>query len=111
MKDRELEIAVAHPRGTERRTLEPYRAALRDPAAYATLPPADRDVIVAWAEMRRRIRVRGVDRDAANLADPLLDLEALRAFVLAGERAAGGRSIADDAGDLVALVARMRAAT
>ena len=109
MRDRKLEIALAHPRGTERRTLDPYRAALRDPAAYAALPTPDRDVIVAWAEMRRRIRARGVDREVTNLADPLIDAEALRAFVLEGERAAGGRAVADDAGDLIALVARMRA--
>ena len=108
MRDRELEIAAAHPRGTERRTLEPYRAALRAPAAYARLPAADRDVIVAWAEMRRRIRARGVDRDAANLADPLLDADALREFVLEGERAAGGRLIRDDGGDLIALVGLIR---
>lgn len=106
--DRELALGMAHPRGTELRRLGPYREALRAPARFAALPAEDRDVIVRWAETRRRMAERGVDRDPGNLADPLLDAAALRAFVLAGERAAGGRELADPGGDLVALVSRMR---
>lgn len=108
---RELEIALEHPRGTERGRLGRFREALRDPATYAALPIEDRDSIVGWTEMRRLMAERGVDRNPANLADPLLDCQELRAFVLAGERRAGGREIVDEGGDLVALVARMRSTT
>ena len=70
--DKELTLAREHPRGTERRRLLPYRAALNDVATYAALPEGDRDAIVRWAETRRRIKSEfAVDRDAANLADPL----------------------------------------
>src|SRR5207248_3381378 len=74
--------------------------------AYAALPIADRDVIVRWAETRRRIKVRdGIDHDPANLADPLLSAERLRAHVRAGESAASGHlAFADTGGDLLALV-------
>ncbi|HET8569142.1 MAG TPA: hypothetical protein VFM93_09170 [Candidatus Limnocylindria bacterium] len=105
--EKDLALAREHPRGTERRTLLPYRDALNDVAAYARLPARDRDVIVRWAEIRRRI-APDVDHDDANLADPLLPSARLRAHVLAGERAAGGADVADDGGDLIALVARMR---
>jgi hypothetical protein len=108
--EKELRLASEHPRGTERRRLLPYRAALNDVAAYARLPERDRDVIVRWAEVRRRIAGGGIDHDPANLADPLLPAATLRAHVLAGERAAGGRDLGDEGGDLVALVAHMRAA-
>src|SRR5437867_11173329 len=101
ISERDLAQAIAHPRGTEVRVLGPYRAALRDPAAYALLSPDQRDTIVRWAEIRRRIAARGVDRDAANLADPLADRLALRALVIAGELASGGRRVEDDGGDLV----------
>ncbi|HEX4743956.1 MAG TPA: hypothetical protein VFW12_04720 [Candidatus Limnocylindria bacterium] len=117
--DRELALATEHPRGTERRRLLPYRDALNDTVAYARLPEADRDVIVRWAEIRRRIVGRGVDHDPANLADPLLPASRLRAHVLEGERLAAGSAganeqrgddagAADDGGDLIALVARIR---
>lgn len=106
---KELELAAQHPRGTELRTLGPYRAALNDLGAYARLPIADRDVIVRWAETRRRVRDEaGVDKDPLNLADPLIPAAALRAHVLAGEGRAAGRAIEDDGGDLIGLVARIR---
>ena len=109
LRDKELELAREHPRGTERRTLAPYRAALNDTGAYAALPLADRDAIVRWAAIRIAIRDRfGVDRDAANLAEPLIPAAALRAHVLAGEAKAAGREIVDDGGDLLAVVARIR---
>jgi hypothetical protein len=107
--DRELTVAREHPRGTEERTLRPYRAALNDVAAYAALPLADRDAIVRWAAIRCAVRDRfGVDRDAANLAEPLIPAAMLRAHVLAGETRAAGRAIADDGSDLMTLVARVR---
>ena len=109
--DRELALATEHPRGTERRRLLPYRDALNDPGAYARLPESDRDVIVRWAEVRRRIAERGVDHDDANLADPLLPAGRLRAHVLAGERIATGATIEDDGGDLIELVRRARTLT
>jgi hypothetical protein len=109
---KELALAREHPRGTERRRLLPYRAALNDLAAYAALPEADRDVIVRWAETRRLIKeTHHVDRDAANLADPLLSADELRAHVLAGERLAARRpEFRDPGGDLIAAVAAMRGA-
>lgn len=109
--ERDLAIAAEHPRGTERRTLLPYRDALQDPAAYARLAPTDRDVIVRWAEIRRRIRESaGVDNDPANLADPLLPADRLREHVVRGERiAAGLREFADPGGDLIEVVRGVRA--
>ncbi len=117
--ERDLAIAREHPRGTERRTLLPYRAALNDHAAYARLPVADRDVIVRWAEVRRRLAAdHGLDHEDANLADPLLPYTALRAHVLAGEKFArdendGESGIPSDGGapdgDLRDLVAAIRA--
>jgi hypothetical protein len=108
---KELALAAEHPRGTERRRLLPYRAALNDAAVYAALPEADRDAIVRWTEVRRRIRESiGLDHDAANLADPLLPYERLRAHVIAGERIAAKRDAFDDpGGDLVQVVAALRA--
>ena len=117
--ERELALATEHPRGTERRRLLPYREALNDAAAYARLPEAERDAIVRWAEVRRRIVDRGVDHDPANLADPLLPAARLRAHVLEGERLAAASAgtneqrgddagTADDGGDLIALVERIR---
>ena len=108
--ERELALAAQHPRGTERKRLLPYRAALQDPAVYARLAEHDRDAIVRWAEVRRRIAItHAVDRDPANLADPLLSSDELRAHVLEGERLASGRAAVEDGGgDLVALVARVR---
>jgi hypothetical protein len=107
---RDLAIATEHPRGTERRTLLPYRDALQDPAAYAQLAEADRDVIVRWAEIRRRIRESaGVDNDPANLADPLLPADRLREHVVRGERIATGRAgFADPGGDLIEVVRGLR---
>src|SRR5438477_11567263 len=104
LRDKELELAREHPRGTERRTLAPYRAALNDIAAYAALPLADRDVIVRWAAIRCAVRDRyGVDRDEANLAEPLIPAATLRAHVIAGEARAAKRAAEDDGGDLIAL--------
>lgn len=108
--DKELALATEHPRGTERKRLLPYRAALNDARAYAALPEADRDVIVRWAEVRRRIAAeRGIDHDPANLADPLLPADRLRALVIAGEHLAAGHvSTADSGGDIPAVVRRIR---
>jgi hypothetical protein len=107
--EKELTLAREHPRGTEQRTLAPYRAALNDVGAYAALPQKDRDTIVRWAAIRCAVRDRfGVDRDQANLAEPLIPAQALRVYVLAGEARAAGRDVADDGSDLIALVARIR---
>jgi hypothetical protein len=110
--DKELALASEHPRGTERRRLLPYRDALNDVGAYAALPEADRDVIVRWTEVRRRVREAiGLDHDPANLADPLLPYARLREHVIAGERLAARRpAFADPGGDLVEAVAALRAA-
>ena len=109
LTEKELNLAREHPRGTEERTLRPYRAALNDVAVYAALPLADRDTIVRWAAIRSAVRDRfGVDRDTTNLAEPLIPAAALRAHVLAGEAKAAGREIVDDGGDLLALVAHIR---
>jgi hypothetical protein len=110
--EKELALAAEHPRGTERRRLLPYRDALNDAAAYAALPEADRDAIVRWTEVRRRIRESiGLDHDPANLADPLLPYARLRAHVLEGERTAARRAVfTDPGGDLVEVVAALRAA-
>jgi hypothetical protein len=95
--ERDLALAREHPRGTERRTLLPYRAALNDPAVYGRLPAADRDVIVRWVEVRRRLKQdHSLDHDPNNLADPLLPYAALRALVIAGETAAGSGSARPD---------------
>jgi hypothetical protein len=110
LTEKELAVAREHPRGTEERTLRPYRAALNDLSAYAALPVADRDAVVRWAAIRCAVRDRfGVDRDALNLAEPLIPAAALRAHVVAGEAKAAGREIVDDGDDLLALVARIRA--
>lgn len=107
---RDLAIATEHPRGTERRTLLPYRDALQDPATYARLSETDRDVIVRWAEIRRRIRESaGVDNDPDNLADPLLPADRLREHVVEGERiAAGIGEFPDPGGDLTLVVRGLR---
>jgi hypothetical protein len=107
---KEIALAREHPRGTERRRLLPYRDALNDLGAYAALPEPDRDAIVRWVETRRRIKEDyGIDHDPANLADPLLPAERLRAHVLAGERAAAGRTdFVDPGGDLIAAIAGLR---
>jgi hypothetical protein len=84
--ERDLAIAREHPRGTERRTLLPHRAALNDPAAYARLPAADRETIRRWVEIRRILKERfALDHDPGNLADPLLPYDALREAVARGE--------------------------
>jgi hypothetical protein len=109
LTDKELTLARDHPRGTEQRTLAPYRASLNDLAAYAALPVADRDAIVRWAAIRCAVRDRyGVDRDASNLAEPLIPAATLRAHVLAGESKAAGHGVADDGSDLIPLIARLR---
>jgi hypothetical protein len=109
LTEKELALAREHPRGTELRTLAPYRAALNDVATYATLPLTERDAIVRWAAIRCAVRDRfGVDRDAANLAEPLIPAAALRAHVLAGEARAAGREVPDDGSELIGLVARLR---
>lgn len=109
--EREIAHAREHPRGTERRVLLPYREALNDVAAYVRLPVADRDAIVRWVEIRRRLaEEHGLDHDAGNLADPLLPYATLRAQVIAGERATAGRDDEKDpGGDARAAVARIRA--
>ena len=109
---KELALAREHPRGTERRRLLPYRAALNDIAVYAGLPESDRDAIVRWVETRRQIKEEyGIDHDPANLADPLLPAARLRAHVLAGECAAARRAeFIDPGGDLIATVAELRTA-
>lgn len=109
--EKEIRLATEHPRGTELRRLGPYREAMRSPQAYARLPVADRDEIVRWAETRRLVRERtGLDHDPNNLADPLLPVDRLRTHVIEGEKlAAGVSSIEDPGGDVVALVARIRA--
>lgn len=99
--DRELALARAHPRATEKRRLTPYRAALSSPDAYAAFPRADRDEIVRWAESRRRLRREdGIDADPANLVDPLVPEARLRALVVDGEMVAAGRDAG--ASDLIA---------
>src|SRR5687767_10294043 len=112
INEKELALAAEHPRGTERRRLLPYRAALNDAATYAALPQPDRDAIVRWTEVRRRIRESiGLDHDPANLADPLLPYARLRAHVIEGERlAARGAAFVDPGGDLLTVVAALRAA-
>ena len=108
--ERDFAVAHEHPRGTERRTLQPYREALSDLEAYARLPVGDREVIVRWAEVRRRLAEDGLDRDPANLADPLLPYAALRSQVIAGERRGDEAPAGDDLGcDLRTLVAAIRA--
>ena len=108
--EKEIRLAIEHPRGTEQRRLGPYREALNDVAAYARLPVRDRDVIVRWVETRRIVKERtGLDHDPRNLADPLLPLDRLRLHVLEGERTAkGATSFEDDGGDLLKAVARIR---
>jgi hypothetical protein len=109
LNDGELRLAREHPRGTEQRTLGPYRAALNDLEAYAALPAEDRDAIVRWAAIRIAVRDQfGVDRDATNLAEPLIPAATLRAHVLAGEARAAGQEIADDGSELIPLVERIR---
>jgi hypothetical protein len=109
--EKELALAAEHPRGTERRRLLPYHAALNDTTAYAALPESDRDAIVRWTEVRRRVRESiGLDHDPANLADPLLPYAALREHVLEGERIAAQRAdFTDPGGDLLVVVAGLRA--
>jgi hypothetical protein len=109
LTEKELTLAREHPRGTEQRTLGPYRAALNDVTTYAALPEEDRDAIVRWAAIRCAVRDRfGVDRDETNLAEPLIPAATLRAHVVAGEMRAAGHDMGDDGGDLLALVARIR---
>ena len=109
---KEIALAREHPRGTERRRLLRYRDALNDVAVYGALAESDRDAIVRWAETRRRIKdAYGIDHDPANLADPLLPEQRLRAHVLAGESVAARRSgFVDPGGDLIAAVAAIRRA-
>jgi hypothetical protein len=109
--EKELALAAEHPRGTERRRLLPFRDALNDATTYAALPAADRDAIVRWTEVRRRIlETVGLDRDPANLADPLLPYAELRAHVLEGERIAARHGVFNDpGGDLLEVVAVLRA--
>jgi hypothetical protein len=107
--EKELTLAREHPRGTEQRTLGPFRAALNDVTVYAALSLGDRDAIVRWAAIRCAVRDQyGVDRDQLNLAEPLIPAAALRAHVLAGEMRASGREAPDDGSDLFALVALIR---
>lgn len=89
--EKEVALAREHPRGTELRRLGPHRAALAGPAAYAALPQRQRDEIVRWAEVRRRIRVEdGIDANTANLVETLIPEARLRALVIEGEVAATG---------------------
>ena len=107
---KEIALAREHPRGTERRRLLPYRDALNDIAAYAALSESDRDAILRWVETRRLIKQEyGIDHDPANLADPLLPADRLRAHVLAGESAVAGRTeVVDPGGNLIAAIAELR---
>jgi hypothetical protein len=51
----------------------------------------------------------GLDHDPANLADPLLPYERLRAHVIEGESIAARRTgFSDPGGDLLAVVAALR---
>jgi len=108
--EKEIALATEHPRGTELRRLGPYREALRSAEAYVPLAEADRDAIVRWAEVRRIVKERsGLDNDPANLADPLLPADRLRAHVVAGETlAAGLPSFEDPGGDLFEVVEKIR---
>jgi hypothetical protein len=106
--ERDLRIAREHPRGTERRTLLPYREALNDAAVYARLAAGDRDVIVRWVEVRRRLKDDGLDHDPNNLADPLLPYAALRSLVIAGENRARSTTVPDRGGDLRDAVRSIR---
>ena len=110
INERDLALAREHPRGTERRTLLAYREALNDVAAYARLPLRDRDVIVRWTEIRRQLAEGDrLDHDPANLADPLLPYERLRAHVIAGECSASRREACPDpGGDVFAVVRAIR---
>ena len=109
--EKELALAAEHPRGTERRRLLRYSDALNNAETYAALAEADRDAIVRWTEVRRRIRETiGLDHDPTNLADPLLPYGQLRAHVLEGERIAARRAVFNDpGGDLLEVVAVLRA--
>ncbi len=116
--DKLMALAREHPRGTERRTLLPFRDSLQSPAAYAALPPERRDEIVRWAEARRRLRLEhGLDANLANLADPLIPEARLRALVVAGEAVAAAvaldvpaRVAEAETRGLPAVVAEIRAA-
>jgi len=101
-------MAREHPRGTERRILLPYREALNDASVYARLAAGDRDVIVRWVEVRRRLKDDGLDHDPNNLADPLLPYAALRALVIVGESLARGTTVSDAGGDLREAVRAIR---
>lgn len=106
---RDLALALEHPRGTERRALLPFRDALNDAAVYARLPITDRDAIIRWVEVRRRLKdEHGLDQDPSNLADPLLPYAALRSLVIAGESVARTRSATDIGGDLRDAVRAIR---
>jgi hypothetical protein len=107
--DRDVTLAREHPRGTERRTLLPFREALNDAAVYARLPATDRDVIVRWVEVRRRLKdEHALDHDPNNLADPLLPYAALRSLVIAGESLARTTSVTDAGGELRDAVRAIR---
>ena len=106
--ERDLRVAREHPRGTERRTLLPYREALNDASVYARLAAGDRDVIVRWVEVRRRLKDEGLDHDPNNLADPLLPYAALRSLVIAGESLALSTTVTDTGGDLRDAVRAIR---
>ena len=106
--EKDLRIAREHPRGTERRTLLPYREALNDVSVYARLTITDRDVIVRWVEVRRRLKDNGLDHDPNNLADPLLPYAALRSLVIAGESLARSTTVSDAGGDLRDAVRAIR---
>ena len=108
IEERDLRIAREHPRGTERRTLLPYREALNDASVYARLAAGDRDVIVRWVEVRRRLKDDGLDHDPNNLADPLLPYAALRSLVIAGESLARSTTVSDAGGDLREAVRAIR---
>ncbi len=93
---KELALAREHPRGTEKRRIGAYAAALASPVAYAALPESDRDAMVRWAEARRRIRLEhGIDADSSNLVERLIPEAKLRALVIEGEAmvAAGAANV------------------
>ena len=109
--EKELALAAEHPRGTERRRLLPYRAALNDAATYASLPESDRDAIVRWTEVRRRIRERSGSTTIQTISRPaaLPTHDCARTSRGRAPRR-GSRSLFDDpGGDLLVVVGRARA--
>ena len=71
LTEKELTVAREHPRGTEQRTLGPYRSALNDLDAYAALPEREPPRIEAANllgmgrnTITRKIAELGIEDDA-----------------------------------------------